>query len=274
MTCAFLPDQNARMKYCRGRLRHDLFRMTADIDLRDVSHWYPGSASPTVDHITLAIPQGRTTVLVGPSGCGKTTILKLIAGLQVPGQGVVRFDPRQPPGFAYVFQSPALLPWATVAENVALPLQLGGVPDASRVTEALTAVGLADKLGSRPHALSGGQQMRVSLARALVSGASRILLDEPFAALDEITRQNLVDLIDRLRVDRHLTIVLVTHNVAEAVFLGNQVALMVPNPGRILHVLKIDGPSRRDSQFRSDPIYHSQCADVSALLHQAAEAVA
>jgi NitT/TauT family transport system ATP-binding protein len=244
--------------------------MTADIDLRQVSHWYAGSARPTVENITLAIPQGRTTVLVGASGCGKTTILKLIAGLLTAGQGEVRFDPRQPPGFAYVFQTPALMPWATVAENVSLPLQLGGVPDASRVGEALAAVGLAEKQGFRPHQLSGGQQMRVSLARALVSGASRILLDEPFAALDEITRQTLVELIDRLRIDRQLTIVLVTHNIAEAVFLGDQVALMVPNPGRLLHVLKIDGPSRRDGLFRADPLYHAQCADVSALLHQAA----
>jgi NitT/TauT family transport system ATP-binding protein len=248
--------------------------MTADIDLRNVSHWYAGSARPTVENISLTIPLGRTTVLVGASGCGKTTILKLIAGLQVPGQGAVRFDPRQPPGFAYVFQSPALMPWATVAENVALPLQLGGVPDASRVADALSAVGLADKLAFRPHQLSGGQQMRVSLARALVSGASRILLDEPFAALDEITRQNLVELIDRLRIERQLTLVLVTHNIAEAVFLGDQVALMMPNPGRILQLLKIDGPVRRDSLFRSDPLYHAQCADVSALLHQASEAAA
>jgi NitT/TauT family transport system ATP-binding protein len=243
--------------------------MTADIDLQAVSHWFAGKSLPTVDQITLAIPRGRATILVGQSGCGKTTVLKLIAGLLKAGQGNIRFDPRQPPGFAYVFQTPALMPWATVAENVALPLILGGAADETRVQDALAAVGLIDKISARPHELSGGQQMRVSLARALVSGASRILLDEPFAALDEITRQNLIELIDRLRRERGLTIVLVTHNIAEAVFLGDQVALMASAPGRIIQLIKIDGPVARDSGFRNDPVYHAQCAKVSSLLHLA-----
>lgn len=240
--------------------------MTADIDLLGISHRYPGNPHPTVENVSLAVPAGRTTVLVGASGCGKTTVLKLVAGLLEPSVGDIRFDPRRPPGFAYVFQTPALMPWATVAENVALPLQIGGVPDATRVRDALSAVGLAEKTRARPHALSGGQQMRVSLARALVSGASRLLLDEPFAALDEITRQGLIDLMDKLRVERQLTILLVTHNIAEAVFLGDQVALMVPGPGRIARIVKIDGPESRTAAFRVDPHYHAQCAAVSALL--------
>ncbi len=244
--------------------------MAADIDLLRVSHRYAGSQVLTVENISLAIPAGRTTVLVGASGCGKTTLLKLIAGLLVPSEGEIRFDPKRPPGFAYVFQTPALMAWARVEENVALPLTLAGAPDAARVQDALAAVGLSDKATARPHELSGGQQMRVSLARALVSGASRLLLDEPFAALDEITRQNLIELVDRLRIERGLTIVLVTHNIAEAVFLGDQVALMAPHPGRISRLEKISGPEQRAAAFRSDPVYHAQCAAVSAALHATA----
>jgi NitT/TauT family transport system ATP-binding protein len=240
--------------------------MAADIQLAHLSHRFAGAGVPTIDDLSLSIPAGRTTVLVGASGCGKTTVLRLIAGLLKPDSGDIRFDPRQPPGLAYVFQTPALMPWATVAENTALPLVLGGAPDARKVADALAAVGLSGKAAARPHELSGGQQMRVSLARALVSGASRLMLDEPFAALDEITRQKLIELIEELRVERRLTVVLVTHNISEAVFIGDQVALMVPTPGRLARLIKIDGPDIRNAAFRRDPSYHGQCAAVSALL--------
>jgi NitT/TauT family transport system ATP-binding protein len=240
--------------------------MVADIRLSHVSHQHAGARHATVGNVSIDVPAGRTTVLVGASGCGKTTILKLVAGLLLPSAGDIRFDPQRPPGLAYVFQTPALMPWATVSENVALPLALGGALDAQKVTEALEAVGLLEKTASRPHELSGGQQMRVSLARALVSGASRLLLDEPFAALDEITRQKLVELVEQLRITRHLTVLLVTHNISEAVFLGDQIALMIPNPGRVAQVLKIDGPAERTAAFRSEPQYHAQCAAVSKML--------
>jgi NitT/TauT family transport system ATP-binding protein len=240
--------------------------MPADIQLSHLSHRYAGAATATFDDLTLDIPVGRTTVIVGESGCGKTTVLKLISGLLASPQGSIRLDPHRPPGMSYVFQTPALMPWATVAENTALPLVLGGVPDPHRVAEALNAVGLAEKATARPHELSGGQQMRASLARALVSGASRLLLDEPFAALDEITRQRLIELLEELRHAHGLTILLVTHNIAEAVFLGDQIALMAPNPGRLVRLLKVDGPALRNAQFRADPAYHAQCAAVSAMM--------
>jgi NitT/TauT family transport system ATP-binding protein len=240
--------------------------MAADIQLSHLSHQYAGATQSTVDDMSLLVPAGRITVLVGASGCGKTSVLKMIAGLLTPTGGHIHFDPHQPPGLAYVFQTPALMPWATVDENVALPLLLGGAPDLQKTREALAAVGLADRASARPHELSGGQQMRVSLARALVSGASRLLLDEPFAALDEITRQKLIELIEQLRVKRQLTILLVTHNISEAVFLGDQIALMVPNPGRLKKLIKIEGPSERTAAFRTQALYHEQCATVSGML--------
>jgi NitT/TauT family transport system ATP-binding protein len=221
--------------------------------------------------VSLAVPAGQLLSLVGPSGCGKTTLLKLTAGLDQPTAGTVVRDAQAGQPAAYVFQTATLLPWASVADNVALPLRLAGQPvDPARLAEVLGWVGLADRQAARPSELSGGQQMRVSIARALVGAPRLLLLDEPFAALDEITRQRLAELVAGLARTQRLTVLFVTHNIAEAVFLADRVVLMAGPPGHIVADIAVDGPPVRDGAFRADPAYHRQCAALSAALAEAA----
>ncbi|MGI9473368.1 MAG: ABC transporter ATP-binding protein, partial [Rubripirellula sp.] len=186
-----------------------------------------------VDDVDLVVPPGEIVSLVGPSGCGKTTLLRLIAGLERSTRGSVRL---QPPvvgndgGIAFVFQQPALLPWRTAIENVELPLELigRGTPRARRelAEQWMVEVGLADAMSQFPRELSGGMRMRVSIARALVTSPSVLLLDEPFAALDDMLRNQLGQLLLRLWGDRHFTAVMVTHNVAESILLSHRIAIM------------------------------------------------
>jgi NitT/TauT family transport system ATP-binding protein len=226
------------------------------------------SGTAALDGVDLDVAAGELVALVGASGCGKTTLLRLIAGLDAPSNGALTWAEGAPPRRAYVFQAPTLLPWASVESNVRLPLDLAG--QSGDVRAALTAVGLEGKASAKPHQLSGGQQMRVSLARALVSDPALLLLDEPFAALDELTRQRLADLVAALKQERGLTILFVTHNISEAVFLADRVLLMAGPPGRIAADLRIKGPAQRDAAFRADPAYHAQCAALSAQLAQVA----
>jgi NitT/TauT family transport system ATP-binding protein len=201
-------------------------------------------------------------VLLGPSGCGKSTLLRLIAGLETADQGRLAWSPAPPrPGeVGFVFQEPTLLPWASAAENVYLPLRLAGVkrPQAmGEVKAMLAALGLAGFEEARPRELSGGMRMRVSLARALVTRPRILLMDEPFAALDEFTRQRLQNDLRRLWREEGLSVVFVTHSLYEAAFLASRVVLLSPRPGRIAAIhaappLAAEGEERRTAEAYLD----------------------
>ena len=199
-----------------------------------VSRHFPNGVE-ALRAVSLAIGTGDFVALLGPSGCGKSTLLRLIAGLDQPDGGALRWADGQPE-LGYVFQDATLLPWADAAENVWLPLRLRGLSRAEaapKVAAALAQVGLAGFAAARPHELSGGMRMRVSVARALVSRPRLLLMDEPFAALDEFTRHGLQDDLLALWQQLGCTIVFVTHSLYEAAFLARRVVLMSPRPGRI-----------------------------------------
>ena len=226
--------------------------------------------------VSLDVAEGEFMSVLGPSGCGKTTLLRLIAGLAGPNGGrVERPTGRNETGF--VFQEPTLMPWATTLANVALPLKLAGMTRAERVTraaKALAGVGLAGFERSYPRELSGGMKMRVSIARALVTRPRLLLMDEPFAALDEITRHKLnIDLLALWRRER-FTAVFVTHSVFESVFLSQRVALMSARPGRLWCQIPIPAAYPRDEAFRTSADYAALCRQVSQRLGEAMAAEA
>jgi NitT/TauT family transport system ATP-binding protein len=217
---------------------------------------------------SLAVAEGEIVALVGPSGCGKSTALRLLAGLETPTRGdVVRTPGRGET--AVVFQAPTLAPWLSALANTALPLELAGVGHeaaAGRAMQALARVGLAGAEGARPAQLSGGMAMRVSLARALVTEPRLLLLDEPFAALDEITRRALADDVLALWASLKPAIVFVTHNVEEAVYMASRVVVMTRGPGRIVGEAAVAGPLPRPPGFRTTPEFRRTVEAVSALL--------
>jgi NitT/TauT family transport system ATP-binding protein len=224
-----------------------------------------------LDRLDLDVRPGEFVSLLGPSGCGKSTALRIVAGLSEPTSGTVRWlegsastDRR----IGFVFQEPTLMPWATVAANVRLPLKLAGLKrDAqARVESALTWVGLASFAESYPRELSGGMKMRTSIARALVTEPRLLLMDEPFAALDEITRFRLNnDLLGLWKLLRK-TVVFVTHSVFESVYLSQRIVVMTPRPGRIFTEVSIDVPYPRDERFRTSADYAGYCRRVSDAL--------
>jgi NitT/TauT family transport system ATP-binding protein len=215
--------------------------------------------------------------LLGPSGCGKSTALRIIAGLSEPTDGVVEWPAAtgEAPGkgrIGFVFQEPTLMPWASVFTNVLLPLDLQGAPPADgagRAAAVLERVGLTDFRGAYPRELSGGMRMRVSIARALVTEPQLLLMDEPFAALDEITRFTLND--DLLRTWQALrpTVVFVTHSVFESVYLASRIVVMAARPGRVFTELAIDTPYPRERNFRTSSEYAAHCRRASEALAQA-----
>ncbi len=218
--------------------------------------------------ITLAIAPREIVALVGPSGCGKSTALRLLAGLEAPSRGRVR-RLAGPGETAVVFQSPTLAPWLSAQANVALPLELAGVGSGAareRAREGLAAVGLADAAEARPAQLSGGMAMRVSLARALVTDPRLLLLDEPFAALDEITRRRLADDILALAAARGPAMVFVTHNVEEAVYMASRVVVLTGGPGRIAAEVQVSGPNPRPAAYRHSAEFRGAAEAVSAHL--------
>jgi NitT/TauT family transport system ATP-binding protein len=222
---------------------------------------------------SLSIEAGEVLALVGPSGCGKSTALRLLAGLEAPTRGVVRRAPGKGET-AVVFQAPTLAPWLSAQANVALPLELAGVPrDAARAraVAALARVGLAGSEAARPAQLSGGMAMRVSLARAMVTEPRLLLLDEPFAALDEITRRTLADDVLKLWDASRPAIVFVTHNVEEAVYMASRVAIMTRGPGLSAGEVAAEGVSPRPAGFRTTETFRQAVEAVSTRLAQGME---
>jgi NitT/TauT family transport system ATP-binding protein len=246
------------------------------VDLRGVVKAYDNGVV-ALGPFDLAVRRGEFVSLLGPSGCGKSTALRVIAGLSTATSGAVQVvrpaateNGRHPIGF--VFQEPTLMPWTTVRENVRLPLKLAHVPLSlanARVDEALARVGLAEFADSYPRELSGGMKMRVSLARALVTDPDILLMDEPFAALDEITRFRLNN--DLLALWRNLrkTVIFVTHSVFESVYLSQRVLVMTQRPGRIAAEIAVEAAEPRGEEFRTSTDYAAYCRRVSEALSPA-----
>jgi NitT/TauT family transport system ATP-binding protein len=249
------------------------------VQLRGVTKTYDSGVA-ALGPIDLSVRAGEFVSLLGPSGCGKSTALRAIAGLSEPTTGSVRVasrgdGDRSRHDVGFVFQEPTLMPWTSVRDNVRLPLDLAHVARRTadaRVDEALGQVGLSEFANAYPHELSGGMKMRASLARALVTDPDILLMDEPFAALDEITRFRLNN--DLLSVWRKLrkTVLFVTHSVFESVYLSQRVLVMTSRPGRISGEFRIDAPPSRGEDFRTSAEYAAYCRDVSAALAKASGA--
>jgi NitT/TauT family transport system ATP-binding protein len=230
--------------------------------------------------MSLDVRQREFVSLLGPSGCGKSTALRIIAGLGAPTSGNVDWpqsgtDRKPQNAIGFVFQEPTLMPWATVFDNVRLPLRLAGQSkrqSRERVMEALESVGLEDFARAYPRELSGGMKMRVSIARALVPRPQLLLMDEPFAALDEITRFKLNNDILRLKEKYGWTVIFVTHSVFESVYLSSRIVVMAARPGRVIKEVTVDAPVARDESFRTSAQYAAYCRTTSEALHDAISA--
>jgi len=233
------------------------------IEIADVGRTFE-DGTRALSGATLSVPRESITVLVGPSGCGKTTLLRMLGGLDVPSAGRVDFAGGARPRTAFAFQEPRLLPWRSVLSNVALPLELAGVARGERrdrAQEMLERVQLGGAGRKLPGRLSGGMRMRASIARALVTRPELLLLDEPFGALDEITRHVLDDLVLSIRSELSMTVVLVTHSIAEAAYLGDRIFVMAPAPGRIVRTVE-PGFAARGPALRASVPYASLMADL------------
>ena len=238
--------------------------------LEDVSKTF-ANGTVALTGVNLEIRRGEFLSLLGPSGCGKSTILRLLADLTSPSAGWINWSEKEHE-LGFVFQEPTLMPWANVFNNVWLPLRLKGQSRASAapaIDDALAKVGLSGFAKAYPRELSGGMKMRVSIARALVTRPALLLMDEPFAALDEITRNKLNDDLVALKVELGATVVFVTHSVYESVYLSDRIVVMAPRPGRVVAEIEIPAPLPRDEDFRLSPLYAERCRETSAALHQA-----
>lgn len=246
---------------------------SAVVRASDLSLVYPNDLR-ALEGIQFSLNPHEFVSIVGPSGCGKSSLLKLIAGLLRPTGGECRIatqDGGQPLPIGYVFQSPTLLPWRTVRDNVALPFELGDAtqaPPAGHIDTLIRLVGLQDFDASRPHQLSGGMQMRVALARALATKPGLLLLDEPFGALDEITRQRLNEDLLSLWTRDAWTALFITHNVFEAVFLSQRVLVMSGRPGHIAATFDIPFPYPRSPNLRADAAFALIAGEISAKLRE------
>jgi NitT/TauT family transport system ATP-binding protein len=241
------------------------------IEVASASKSFP-NGTRALDPVDLAVHKGEFVTLIGPSGCGKSTLLRLVAGLLEPSDGTVRVYGGKP---VFVFQSPTLMPWARLRANVRLPLDLAKVERTSaerRVTAALDQVGLSGFDAHFPRELSGGMQMRASIARALVTDPELLLMDEPFGALDEITRNGLDAELLRLRSERPLTVLFVTHSIYEAVFLSTRVLVMAPRPGRVVREVRVNEPYPRSEHFRVSAPFLEHCRELSESLAAASAA--
>ncbi|BCG87685.1 nitrate/sulfonate/bicarbonate ABC transporter ATP-binding protein [Mesorhizobium sp. 113-3-9] len=247
--------------------------------LRGVGKVFSNGVTALSD-VGLTIREGDFLSLLGPSGCGKSTALRLIAGLSTPTSGVLDWrggGSLDRANIGFVFQEPTLLPWASVFDNVWLPLRLKGVSRAKAapaIHEMLARVHLSGFENAVPRELSGGMKMRVSIARAMVTKPRVLLMDEPFAALDEITRFKLNNDLLELWQDERFTVVFVTHSVFESVFLSNRVVVMAARPGRVFDELAIEASYPRDEAFRTSPAYAALCRQASDVLVSAINSTA
>ncbi|MNO29401.1 Aliphatic sulfonates import ATP-binding protein SsuB [compost metagenome] len=245
------------------------------VKMERLSKVYP-NGTVAVQDVNVSISEGEFLCFVGPSGCGKSTIFKMITGLSSLTGGsleVMGTSPKQArkqSDTAFVFQEHTLLPWMSIVDNVGLPLAIRGVSRKERRQEAervLELVGLKDYTKSMPRQLSGGMKMRASIARALVSKPKLLLMDEPFAALDEITRQTLQrELLDIWSKDKEMTVLFITHNVFEAVFLSTRIVVMTPRPGKVAAIEPVEVPFPREEMFRTSPEFGQMVRTVSEAL--------
>ena len=249
-----------------------------DVQLDGVGMRFGGPRGEVValSDCTLDVPAGSFTVLIGPNGCGKSTLLRVVAGLLTPSAGSVLVGgvaPRSGDGrVGLAFQQPRLVPWRSTLDNVALPLEIAGVGTAdrrSRAADALERVGMASAAGLRPRELSGGMAQRAALARALIGDPPVLLLDEPFSALDALTRETFDRELQALWQERRRTVILVTHSVSEAVTLGDRVVVMTPRPGRVASVVDVDLPRPRPVEQTADPRAATLATEVRAALSDA-----
>ena len=229
-----------------------------------------------LEHISFSVAPGGFLSLLGPSGCGKSTLLRVVADLIQPSAGTMRIfggtpeQARKARNLGFVFQDAALLPWRNAIDNVSLPLEVGGGvkigPNDPTPSDLLRLVGLSGWEKSFPHELSGGMRQRVSIARALLGGPKLLLMDEPFGALDEITRDRLNEELRRIWAETGTTILFVTHSVYEAAYLGEQVLVLSPNPGRVVECVDIDLPRERDLSLRDTPHFVQLAARLRGML--------
>ena len=234
------------------------------LELKGLSKRYPGDASTVLEDISLEIASGEFVCLLGASGCGKSTLLNLVAGLDRPTAGSITAANK----VSLIFQEPALFPWLTAGKNVEMALRARGVPSKERnavAAELLALVHLERAYDKRPHELSGGMKQRVAIARALAQDASILLMDEPFAALDAITRDFLHEEISTVWKERGLTVIFVTHNVREAVRLGQRVLLLSSRPGRVIREWQVDLPQPRNID---DPSVATLASEITTELRQ------
>ena len=239
---------------------------SAAVWARGLSLRYPGGTL-ALDGVDFSLAPGEFVAVLGPSGCGKSTLLRIAAGLESPTDGTVEVPAGAPA--AFVFQDPTLLPWRTVTANVALPLELQGRADPAAVSAALDLVGLSEFAAAYPRELSGGMRMRVSLARALVGSPRLLLLDEPFGALDDITRRRLGEELLAIWQREGWSALFVTHNVAEAAFLAQRVLVMNERPGRICSSIEIPFDYPRSAALRAAPEFARICGELSRALEGA-----
>jgi NitT/TauT family transport system ATP-binding protein len=243
--------------------------------LKGVTKRFKTGDVPVLYDIDMAVQRGEFVSVIGPSGCGKSTLLKVVAGLTPKTSGEIRLEALTQRSarslVSFVFQDATLLPWRTVERNVALGLELEGKSRdevGKAVAEMLELVGLA-KVGKQyPRELSGGMKMRVSIARALATRPRLLLMDEPFAALDEMTRDRMNEELLRLREEQNWTVMFVTHSVAEAVFLSSRIIVLAPHPGRIAHEVKVDLPYPRTAETRESKVYDEMVNSTSRLLRE------
>lgn len=242
------------------------------VSLTNVNKIYPNGTN-ALENVNLTINQGEFITLVGASGCGKSTVLRLIANLEKPSQGYVDWQQNLKNELAFVFQEAALMPWATVMENIQLPLKLANMNERQahlKCTEIIKLVNLQGFENVYPRELSGGMKMRVSIARALVTQPKIMLMDEPFGALDDMTRTKLNSDLLHLWQQQNWTIIFVTHNISEAVFLSNRVIFMASQPGRILGEIKIDAPYPRHDDFRTSRLCNQYCQEIAQYFQELA----
>jgi NitT/TauT family transport system ATP-binding protein len=248
------------------------------VSLRSISKTF-SSGTLALNDMSLDVGRGEFISLLGPSGCGKSTVLRIIAGLGEPTAGTIEWPTahvdasgRAEHEIGFVFQEPTLMPWATAFGNVFLPLRLKGISKRAargKVMEALRMVGLNHFADAYPRELSGGMKMRVSIARALITKPKLLLMDEPFAALDEITRFKLNNDLLELWERFGWTVIFVTHSVFESVYLSERIVVMGGRPGRVFKDLVIDAPYPRDDAFRTSAVYNENCRLTSDALHEA-----